>query len=240
MCEYEIKPSVDVVHAASKKTFNIPSSMLKTVDGTTFFNVNPARCRKIGTLLFSRCSTAVRNKNQDFSFWYKKGGAGYSKILAPIVKMRKGAIKAKFSIVGDRLSARKKEARAQQLASDAIDVPFPATDSYPPRCVSMYIDPEVKREGTSKLWVELKKESVECLLNFVQHAMSSDGQDGSDDPAAEDSASEDEPVDDGASGYAEEETQNVELHPIASAVSESSAQPKSTGFRIFDALLGRK
>ena len=101
MCEYEIKPSVDVVHAASKKTLNIPSSMLKTVDGTTFFNVNPARCRKIGTLLFSRCSTAVRNKNQDFSFWYKKGGASYSKILAPIVKMRKGAIKAKFSIVGE-------------------------------------------------------------------------------------------------------------------------------------------
>lgn len=240
MSAYEIKPSIDLFHSASKKTYNIPSSMLKTVDGATFVNVNPARCRKIGTLLLSRCTKDLQAKNNDPSFWYRKKGEGHKKVLAAIAKMRKSVIKAKYGIVGDRLTTRKMKSRAVQLATDRIELPFPATDTYPSHSVAMYHTASTKKVGTSSIWIEMTPKNVECLLNFTQHALSSDDKDSSEAPAADSSgASENEDNADNANDESDKEAQCAEPSPTPSATSEPVTKPSSTGYRIFDALLGR-
>ncbi len=84
-------------------------------------------------------------------------------------------------------------------------------------------------------------QNIECLLHFTQHALSSDHEDSSEAPVAEHSgASEDECDEEDAKDESDKEEQVAEPSPMPSAMSEPADQPKSTGYRIFDALLGRK
>ena len=80
--------------------------------------------------------------------------------------------------MGDRLSSRKKENRAEQLTCDHIDVPFPAIGERPPRNITMHFDiAKARTNGAYSVWVEMSAANIEYLLHYVQHLMRTECED---------------------------------------------------------------
>ena len=190
--QYELKQSYDFVDTHAKVSYHIPSAFISNVNGTTYLNVNPARCRPIGRMLLSRCSKDIQQKNNSDGFWYQKNGDGHKYILAPIIKMRTATVKLKFGSVGPRLLSRRKESRVKQISADHIVVTFPAVGEHPSHTMNMHFDVvKAMANGTFKLWMELTEANIKYLLHYVQHAMTSKAEAADDDgtdEASQDSA----------------------------------------------------
>ena len=163
-----VQDAKEVYVRAINRTVVVSSNALTTDKGRTFVKLCPRRHKSVEKILLSRCNKQARSHiAANRTFWTSKGSKGRA-FLAELRKQRQAAIKAKFTVVGNRFMTRKKHERSKQILEDVIEVPLPRVGQSAGIIAEMIVDVDaLRKNGRSALWCELTSNVIDHIAQMA-------------------------------------------------------------------------